>query len=72
LLGQGIATAFIATIYGVGFANLFYLPVANKLRAIVHQQTMYREMVCEGLISIANGENPHAIENKLSAFRLEQ
>ena len=72
LLGQGIATAFIATIYGVGFANLLYLPVANKIRAIVHQQTMYREMVCEGLVSIANGENPHAIENKLSAFRLEQ
>jgi len=72
LLGQGIATAFIATIYGVGFANLFYLPIANKIRAIVHQQTMYREMVCEGLVSIAHGENPHGIENKLSAFRLEQ
>jgi chemotaxis protein MotA len=72
LLGEGIATAFIATIYGVGFANLFYLPVANKIRAIVHQQTMYREMICEGLVSIAQGENPHAIENKLSAFRLEQ
>lgn len=72
LLGQGIATAFIATIYGVGFANLFYLPIANKIRTIVHQQTMYREMVCEGLVAIANGENPHAIENKLSAFRLEQ
>jgi chemotaxis protein MotA len=72
LLGQGIATAFIATIYGVGFANLIYLPVANKIRAIIHEQTMYREMVCEGLVSIAHGENPHAIENKLSAFRLEQ
>ena len=72
LLGQGIATAFIATIYGVGFANLFYLPIANKIRTIVHQQTMYREMITEGLVSIANGENPHAIENKLSAFRLEQ
>ena len=70
LLGQGIATAFIATIYGVGFANLLYLPVANKIRAIIHQQTMYREMVSEGLIAIANGENPHAIENRLSAFRL--
>jgi len=72
LLGHGIATAFIATIYGVGFANLLYLPIANKIRTIVHQQTMYREMVCEGLISIANAENPHAIANKLSAFRLEQ
>jgi chemotaxis protein MotA len=72
LLGQGIATAFIATIYGVGFANLFYLPIANKIRTIVHQQTMYREMVCEGLMAIANADNPHAIEYKLSAFRLEK
>ncbi|MBA6291774.1 flagellar motor protein [Colwellia sp. MB3u-70] len=72
LLGQGIATAFVATIYGVGFANLLYLPVANKIKAIVHEQTMYREMMTEGLIAIALAENPHAIENKLSAFRLEQ
>jgi chemotaxis protein MotA len=72
LLGQGIATAFIATIYGVGFANLLYIPIANKIRGVVHQQTMYREMISEGLISIANAENPHAIENKLSAFRLQE
>lgn len=72
LLGQGIATAFIATIYGVGFANLLYLPIANKIRAIVHQQTMYREMIYEGLLAISQGENPHAIENKLSAFRLQE
>lgn len=70
LLGQGIATAFIATIYGVGFANLIYLPIANKIRAIIHQQTLYREMISEGLTSLAQGENPRAIENKLSAFRL--
>ncbi len=72
LLGKGIATAFIATIYGVGFANLFYIPIANKIRSVIHQQTMYREMMAEGLISIANAENPHAIENKLSAFRLNE
>lgn len=71
LLGQGIATAFIATIYGVGFANLLYLPVANKIKEIIHQQTMYREMIFEGLVAIARGENPHAIENKLSAFRVK-
>jgi len=69
-LGRGIATAFIATIYGVGFANLFYIPIANKIRAIIHQQSMYREMMIEGLIAVANVENPRAIENKLSAFRL--
>jgi chemotaxis protein MotA len=71
LLGHGIATAFIATIYGVGFANLIYLPIASKIRSIIHQQTMYREMICEGLLAIANGDNPHAIEYKLSAFRLD-
>jgi chemotaxis protein MotA len=71
LLGQGIATAFIATIYGVGFANLLYIPIANKIRAVVERQTMYREMMCEGLLSIANGDNPGAIENKLSAFKLQ-
>ena len=70
MLGQGIATAFIATIYGVGFANLIYIPVANKIRAVVHQQTMYKEMVLEGLLSISLAENPHAIENRLNAFRL--
>lgn len=72
MLGEGIATAFVATIYGVGFANLLYIPIANKIRAIVHQQTMYREMITEGLVSIANSENPHAIENRLSAFRLNK
>lgn len=71
MLGDGIATAFVATIYGVGFANLLYLPVANKIRSIIHHQTMYREMIAEGLIAVANSENPHAIENKLSAFRLK-
>ncbi|MAG77083.1 MAG: flagellar motor protein [Colwelliaceae bacterium] len=70
MLGQGIATAFVATIYGVGFANLIYIPIANKLRAIIHQQTMYREMIAQGLIAISQGENPHAIENRLSSFRL--
>jgi chemotaxis protein MotA len=70
ILGQGIATAFVATIYGVGFANLFFLPIANKLRSIVHDQSMYRELLIEGVIAIAKAENPHAIENRLSAFRL--
>ena len=72
MLGQGIATAFVATIYGVGFANLLFLPIANKLRTVIHQQTLYREMMSEGLVAIANGENPNAITHKLSAFRLQQ
>jgi chemotaxis protein MotA len=67
-LGPGIAVAFVATIYGVGLANLFFLPMASKLKAIIHQQTQYREMVVEGIISIAEGENPRNIETKLQGY----
>lgn len=70
LLGEGIATAFVATIYGVGFANLIYLPIANKIKSVIHHQTLYHEMISEGLIAVANSENPNAIENRLSSFRL--
>lgn len=67
-LGEGIATAFVATIYGVGSANLFLLPIANKLKTIIHSQSQYREMVIEGIISIAEGENPRNIEAKLRGY----
>ncbi|MFT3931510.1 MAG: flagellar motor protein [Spongiibacteraceae bacterium] len=67
-LGPGIATAFVATIYGVAFANLFFLPVANKLRGHARIQSQYREMLIEGVIAIAEGENPRAIELKLNGF----
>jgi chemotaxis protein MotA len=67
-LGAGIATAFVATIYGIASANLFFLPVANKLKAIVEEETRYREMLIEGVIGIAEGENPRAIESRLSGF----
>lgn len=67
-LGPGIATAFVATIYGVSIANLFMLPVANKLRGQARLESQYREMLIEGVISIAEGENPRAIELKLNGF----
>ncbi|AHG40259.1 MULTISPECIES: flagellar motor protein [Pseudomonas syringae group] len=67
-LGSGIAVAFVATIYGVAIANLILLPVANKLKAIAHRQSRYREMLLEGLLSIAEGENPRSIELKLQGF----
>jgi chemotaxis protein MotA len=67
-LGQGIAAAFTATVYGIGLANLFFLPIANKLKGIVADQTQVREMVIEGMISIAQGENPRAIESKLHGY----
>jgi len=67
-LGGGIAVAFVATIYGVGLANIFFLPIANKLKGIIHHQTKFREMIIEGVISIAEGENPRNIENKLQGY----
>ncbi|KTB81000.1 flagellar motor protein [Pseudomonas syringae] len=67
-LGSGIAVAFVATIYGVAIANLILLPVANKLKAIAHRQSRYREMLLEGILSIAEGENPRSIELKLQGF----
>lgn len=67
-LGAGIATAFVATIYGVGVANLIFLPMAGKLKALVHSQTQLNEMIVEGVISIAEGENPRNIETKLQGF----
>ena len=68
LLGMGIATAFVATIYGVGFANLVFIPVGNKLKSLVHQRPLYHELIIEGLVSIAHGETPRNIERKLSAY----
>jgi len=67
-LGSGIATAFVATIYGVGLANLVFLPIANKLKNQIIQRSMYSEMVIEGLVAIAEGENPRQIEAKLKGF----
>ena len=67
-LGGGIAVAFVATIYGVAFANLFFLPVANKLKGIIMQQTQLRSMILDGLGAIANGENPRYIEFKLQSY----
>lgn len=67
-LGHGIATAFVATIYGVGLANLFLLPFANKLKTLALHRSQYRELVIEGLVAIAEGENPRNIEMKLQGF----
>jgi len=67
-LGGGIAVAFVATIYGVALANLVLLPIANKLKSIVHTGAHFNEMIVEGLVSIAEGENPRNIETKLIGF----
>lgn len=67
-LGEGIASAFTATIYGISLANLFFLPLSSKLRTAIQAQTRHREMVIEGMISIAQGENPRSIESKLQGY----
>lgn len=67
-LGQGIAAAFVATIYGIGIANLFFLPAAAKLKVSIQAMSQTREMVIEGMISIAQGENPRSIEAKLQGY----
>ncbi|KPG90259.1 flagellar motor protein [Pseudomonas sp. RIT-PI-q] len=67
-LGSGIAVAFVATIYGVASANLVLLPIAAKLKSVALRQSRYREMLLEGILSIAEGENPRSIELKLQGF----
>ena len=67
-LGGGIAVAFVATIYGVAFANLLFLPIANKLKSIIMEQANLREMIVDGLVGIANGDNPRLLEIKLRSY----
>jgi chemotaxis protein MotA len=67
-VGRGIAVAFVATIYGVGLANLFFLPVAGKLRIRIREEQIIREMTLEGVISILEGMNPRMLETTLRGF----
>jgi chemotaxis protein MotA len=71
-LGRGIAAAFVATLYGVGAANLFFLPAAGKLKARLRQRQLMREMILEGVIGIVNGEHPRMLEARLITFRRER
>ena len=67
-LGQGIATAFVATIYGIGLANLLFLPVADRLKSLVIRMADGRALIIEGLLAISEGEHPRAIEVRLGGF----
>jgi chemotaxis protein MotA len=67
-LGHGIAAAFVATIYGVALANLWMLPMAARLKGLIQKQTQMREILIEGLVSIAEGANPRQIEAKLQGY----
>ena len=67
-VGHGIAVAFVATVYGVGIANLFLLPAANKIKSRIHQAIMIKELVLEGVVGIVEGLNPKLIRSKLEAY----
>ncbi len=67
-LAESIATAFIATFYGIGLANLVFLPISFKLKQNSQQEVLLREVMLEGILSISAGDNPRIVEEKLKAF----
>lgn len=67
-LGEGIAVAFVATIYGVGVANLLLLPIASKIKNIVEEKVQHEEMIIEGIVSMASGESPNMLSLKLANY----
>ena len=71
-VGKGIAVAFVATIYGVGSANLLFLPSAGKLKIRMREEQVLREMTLEGVVSILEGMNPRMLETRLQGFLAEQ
>ncbi len=67
-LGSGMAVALITTLYGALLANLLFIPLANKLQERSEEEILLKEVMIEGILSIQAGENPHIVEEKLSAF----
>lgn len=68
ILAQGIAIAFVSTLYGVGFANLLFLPIAGKLKMNLREKVLLKEVVLQGIVSIQMEESPMVIEEKLLAY----
>ena len=68
-LGSGIAVAFVATIYGVGFANLIFLPIGARLRAQLNKEVQKREMLADAFVGMANSENSRVIEERMLVYR---
>lgn len=71
-LGPKISVAFIATLLGVGFANLLFIPLAGKIKSKAAKEAMVNDIIIEGLLSIQAGENPRLIKEKLNLALLEQ
>jgi len=70
-VGHGIAVAFVATVYGVGSSNILFLPAATKLRTRMHEASLRKDMILEGIIGIVEGLNPTLIRLKLNAYNTE-
>jgi len=70
-VGHGIAVAFVATVYGVGLANIVLLPAATKIKARIEHDTALKELKLEGVVAIVEGMNPKLIRNKLEAYQTE-
>lgn len=70
-VGHGIAVAFVATVYGVGSANIFFLPAASKLRARIRDAAILKELMLEGVVGIVEGLNPTLIRMKLESYNQE-
>jgi chemotaxis protein MotA len=70
-VGKGIAVAFVATIYGVGSANILFLPLAGKIKILMRRRQVLRELMLDGVISIIEKTNPRVIEAKLAIYRSE-
>jgi len=71
-VGHGIAVAFVATVYGVGLANIFLPPASNKIKARIESDTELKELKLEGVVAIVEGLNPKLIRSKLDAYRHEE
>jgi chemotaxis protein MotA len=70
-VGHGIAVAFVATVYGVGLANILLLPAPAKIKSRIDRDTELKELKLEGVIAIVEGLNPKLIRSKLDAYRYD-
>ncbi|HOJ43759.1 MAG TPA: MotA/TolQ/ExbB proton channel family protein, partial [Syntrophorhabdaceae bacterium] len=69
-MASSIASAFIATLWGVALANIIYLPISDKLKAKHQNEALYLDIILEGILSLTTGENPRVIRLKLMSFLL--
>lgn len=67
-LGQGIATAFIATFYGISFANLILLPISNQLKVVAKRESNERQAIMRGILSLQSGENRRILAERIDPF----